>query len=58
MILDLVVQTGQGQVTFKAIKIELNTEEEITIKELEGKLITEDDYIKMMQKLNSQRRKN
>ena len=54
--LELVTDTGEGQLQFKATKIELNPTEEIKIKKLKGKIITEDAYIKMRQKMNAQRR--
>ncbi|WP_139958759.1 GLPGLI family protein [Flavicella sediminum] len=54
--LELTINTGKGEVLYKATKIELNPSEEIKIKKLKGKTISEDAYIKMIQKMNSQRR--
>ncbi|WP_139958758.1 GLPGLI family protein [Flavicella sediminum] len=55
--MELVIDIQRGQVVFKATKVELNITEKNKIEELKGKVISEDAYIKMIQKMNSQRRK-
>lgn len=54
--MELTTDTQRGQVVFKASKIELNIIEEIKIKKLKGKQITEAEYIEMIQKMNAQRK--
>ncbi|WP_139958760.1 GLPGLI family protein [Flavicella sediminum] len=55
--LELTTSFERGKLFYKATKIELNPSEEIIIKKPKGKVISEDAYIKMIQKMNSQRRK-
>ncbi|WP_139958756.1 GLPGLI family protein [Flavicella sediminum] len=54
--MELHIDTGEGYLKYQAIKIELNTSEEIKIEKFKGKQITEDAYIKFMNKMNFQRR--
>lgn len=55
LILELVADYQGGKVFFKATKIELNTKEEIKIKKPKGKKVSEQEYIKLIDKLNRAR---
>ncbi|WP_139958757.1 GLPGLI family protein [Flavicella sediminum] len=57
LIMELFVNIERGNLHYRATKIELNTKEKFKIKKIKGKTISEDTYIKMIQKMNSQRRK-
>jgi len=55
--MELLIHTQNGQVHYKATKIELNSLGKNKIRELKGKQISEDDYLNLMKKMNKRRKK-
>jgi GLPGLI family protein len=54
--LELIADKEDGKVFYKAIKIELNSKEEIKIKKPKGKLTTHEKYIEFIKTMNGKRK--